>query len=495
MLELNWTPRFEQKLNRYNGIQDFVANKTGELIRKYKADPVNWTYDLEKLKDKSFGLVKAYRIPITSRDRLVFVVEDKQLILVDIGDHDVMDEYSRMPKVARESDISKAKEPESWFSKAVLQSMSSSKGRKISKELDLSDVLNEEYVSSDLRWKYDEELDETWIQFLDDPQAEIVEDILKNLATNDEDFSVYFVMGGPGTGKTVVLLNLLFRLTDLGRSVSLEVNDQVAKYLGRGNRPPHGINLGFGPGVTVLLDDPTSIDELSDALRRAKASKCRALIVGFDPLQWHERKMEEKFSKICENTRYQLFGLWVCYRQSFGVAKKTLELTSRIYGESSRFLDLAKIKSEKEEMQQYLDLTLGMEFVDESGRSRVILNDLEAELSSEVQRLKSRIDLWKHTHSICIVYEDEIAKEWRQIVKNVFKGLNKLEITLARYRDIRGVEFQEVYLFVSQSFWNKLNIGQQGLNSKNWEKLTSLHTVLSRPKDSLIILVAPDSDS
>ena len=495
MLELNWTPRFEQKLNRYNGIQDFVANKTGELIRKYKADPVNWTYDLEKLKDKSFGSVKAYRIPITSRDRLVFVVEDKQLILVDIGDHDVMDEYSRMPKVARENDISKAKEPKSWFSKAVLQSMSASKGRKISKELDLSDVLNEEYVSSDLRWKYDEELDETWIQFLDDTQAEIVEDILKNLATNDEDFSVYFVMGGPGTGKTVVLLNLLFRLTDLGRSVSLEVNDQVAKYLGRGNRPPHGINLGFGPGVTLLLDDPTSIDELSDALRRAKASKCRALIVGFDPLQWHERKMEEKFSKICENTRYQLFGLWVCYRQSFGVAKKTLELTSRIYGESSRFLDLAKIKSEKEEVQQYLDLSLGMEFVDESGRSRVILNDLQAELFSEVQRLKSRIDLWKHTHSICIVYEDEIAKEWRQIVKNVFKGLNKLEITLARYRDIRGVEFQEVYLFVSQSFWNKLNIGQQGLNSKNWEKLTSLHTVLSRPKDSLIILVAPDSDS
>jgi hypothetical protein len=109
-------------------------------------------------------------------------------------------------------------------------------------------------------------------------------------------------------------------------------------------------------------------------------------------------------------------------------------------------------------MQQYLDLTLGMEFVDESGRSRVILNDLEAELSSEVQRLKSRIDLWKHTQSICIVYEDEIAKEWRPFVKNVFKGLNKLEITLARYREIRGIEFQEVYLFVSQSFWDKLNI-------------------------------------
>ena len=495
MIELNWTPRFEQKLNRYNGIQDFVASKTGELMRKYEADPVNWTYDLKKLLDKSFGSVKAYRIPVTSRDRLVFVVDHQKLILADIGDHDVMDEYSRMPRVARELDLSKAEVPKSWFMNSIIRSMTVNKENKIPKQFELSDVLNEEYVSDDLRWKYDEELDESWVQFLDEPQAKVVDDILKSLESNDEDFSVYFVMGGPGTGKTVVLVNLLFRLTDSGRSATLEVNKQVAKYLGRGSRQLPRVNLGFGPGVTVLLDDPTSINDLSDALRRAKAAKCKALIVGFDPLQWHERKMEEKFNKICENTKYRVFELWVCYRQSFGVAKKSLELTARIYGESSRFLDSTKIRAEKEDTQQYLDLTLGMEFVDDSGRSRVIQNDLHGELLIEVRRLKARIDLWKHSQSVCIVYEDEIADEWRKVVKVDFLGVNKLEIPLSRYRDIRGVEFQEVYLFVSQAFWEKLNIGQQGLNTSQWEKITSLHTVLSRPKDSLVILVTPDSNS
>ena len=492
MIELNWTERFEQRLERYNGIRDYVANKTGELIKKYNADPTNWTYDLEKLKDKSFGSVKAYRIPITSRDRLVFVVDDQKLILADVGDHDVMDEYSRMPKSAREQDLSTASSPKPWFDKAVRLSLTEKKGTKSVKNIDVFGVLNKEYVSKDLRWKYEEELDESWIQFLDDPQAQVVEEIVNDLLDSSDDFSIYFIMGGPGTGKTVVLVNLLFRLTDNGRSVSLEVNKQVAKYLGRGSRSLPGLNLGFGPGVTVLLDDPTSIDELSDAIRRARSAKCKALVVGFDPLQWHERKMEEKFKKICENIKYKNFELWVCYRQSFGVAKKSLELTQRIYGESSRYLDSSKIQSEKDDIQQYLDLTLGMEFVDDSGRSRVIQRDIDPDLKAELERLKSRIDLWKHTHSTCIIYEDTIASMWRPYVKTNFQGVNKLEITLSKYREIRGVEFQEVFLFLSKTFWNNLNVGKQGLNSTNWEKITSLHTVLSRPKDSLVILVVPD---
>ena len=495
MIELTWTQRFEQRLERYNGIRDYVANKTGELLKKYNADPTNWTYDLEKLKDKSFGSVKAYRIPITSRDRLVFVVDDKKLILADVGDHDVMDEYSRMPRAAREQDLSTAIAPKPWFDKAVKLSLRDKKGATPPKSIEVFDVLNEEYISSDLRWKYEEELDESWIQFLDDSQARVVDEILSNLMESNDDFSIYFIMGGPGTGKTVVLVNLLFRLTDQGRSVSLEVNKQVAKYLGRGSRPLPGINLGFGPGVTVLLDDPTSIDELSDAIRKARSSKCKALVVGFDPLQWHERKMEEKFKKICENIKYRNFELWVCYRQSFGVARKSLELTQRIYGESSRYLDSSKIQNEKDDIQQYLDLTLGMEFVDDSGRSRVIQKDLESEFERELERLRQRIDLWKHTHSTCIIYEDPIASFWRPFIKTNFQGINKLEIPLSKYREIRGVEFQEVFLFLSETFWNKLNIGEQGLNSSNWEKITSLHTILSRPKDSLVIIVVPDQTS
>ena len=54
---------------------------------------------------------------------------------------------------------------------------------------------------------------------------------------------------------------------------------------------------------------------------------------------------------------------------------------------------------------------------------------------------------------------------------------------------IRGVEFQEVMLIITNEFWNKLNVGENGLNSENWEKITSLHTIFSRAKDSIVVYV------
>jgi hypothetical protein len=72
-----------------------------------------------------------------------------------------MDEYSRMPRVARELDLSKAEVPKSWFIQSISSSMTVNRETTSPKKFDLSGVLNEEYVSDDLRWKYDEELDES----------------------------------------------------------------------------------------------------------------------------------------------------------------------------------------------------------------------------------------------------------------------------------------------------------------------------------------------
>ena len=106
MLQIKWTPRFKQRLDRYNGVSDYVVAKTAGLVRKYNADPVSWSYSLEKLKDKSFKSSQVYRLPITSGDRLVFVIDHSSLILTDIGNHDVMDDYARMPRSSRDLDLS-----------------------------------------------------------------------------------------------------------------------------------------------------------------------------------------------------------------------------------------------------------------------------------------------------------------------------------------------------------------------------------------------------
>lgn len=488
ILSVKWTPRFQEHYRRYNGINEFVIRKTAELVKKATSDPEKWHFDLEKLKDSSFVGVSAFRFKVTSGDRLIVVVEGSQLILADIGDHDIMDEYSKMARKARDEDLKKSS-PISGTFKKLLNLALTAEPNDISPQMDLSQVLTGAVEGEDSRWLFEAELSEEWIHFLDQEQAQISESLFQKLVVPSDEMSVEFVMGGPGTGKTVVLLNLATNLEQAGRSVSFEASSQVIKYLSSGGRRVPGAQKGFGPGVVALIDDPASSKVLADSLRRAKSAGCRAIVIGFDPLQWHERKMEANFRKIFENTKYNFYPLWTCYRQTSGVGKKTLELTEKIYHASSRYLDTLKQKAEREELQPYIDLSLGMSFVDETGRYVVYDTNIEHHYRSEITRFRARIDRWKHTSPIAFVFDDDLPKEFVKSLKDEASGLNRTEISLSRYREIRGVEFQELFLFVTSQFWNDLNHGKMGVGAEDWEKLACLHTVLSRPKDSLSLYV------
>jgi hypothetical protein len=485
---VKWTPRFQEHYRRYNGINEFVVKKTAELVKKATSDPEKWHFDLEKLKDSSFVGVSAFRFKVTSGDRLIVVVEGSQLILADIGDHDVMDDYSKMSRTARDEDL-KNSAPISGTFKKFLNLALTAKPNEASPLLDLSQVLTGAVEGDDSRWLFEAELSEEWIHFLDQEQAQISESLLQKLVIPSDEMSVEFVMGGPGTGKTVVLLNLATNLEQAGRSVSFEASPPVIKYLSSGGRRVPGAQMGFGPGVVALIDDPSSSKVLADSLRRAKSAGCRAIVIGFDPLQWHERKMEANFRKIFENTKYEFYPLWTCYRQTSGVGKKTLELTEKIYHASSRYLDTLKQKAEREELQPYIDLSLGMSFVDDTGRYVIYDTNIEHNYRTEIRRFRARIDRWKHTSPIAFVFDDDLPKEFVKSLKDDATGLNRTEIPLSRYREIRGVEFQELFLFVTSEFWNDLNNGKMGVGSEEWEKLACLHTVLSRPKDSLSLYV------
>ena len=489
-IPVKWTPRFQEHYRRYNGMSEFVIKKTAELVKKAASDPEKWHYELEKLKDDSFAGVSAFRFKVTSGDRLILVVDGNTLILADVGDHDVMDEYSKMPRLARDEDLRRATSIDGTFKKLLnLALFRKSKDVNSPTPLDISNVLVGDVEGDDSRWMYEAELSDEWVHFLDDEQAKISETLFQKLVVPNDEMSVEFVMGGPGTGKTVVLLNLATNLDQAGRAVSFEASPNVIKYLSSGGRNVPGANKGFGPGVVALIDDPASSKVLADSLRKAKSAGCRAIVIGFDPLQWHERKMEANFRKIFENVKYEFYPLWTCYRQTSGVGKKTLELTEKIYLASSRYLDTLKQQAERAELQPYIDLSLGMSFVDDSGRYVLYDNNIEANYKIEVARFRARIDRWTHTSPIAFVYDDELPREFIKSLRSEASGLNRTEIPLSKYREIRGVEYQELFLFVTSDFWNDLNTGKMGVGSEEWEKLACLHTILSRPKDSLALYV------
>ena len=492
MSEFNvrWTPRFREHFRRYNGIDEFVVKKTAEIVKKLEANPETWHYELEKLKDNSLVGIAAFRFKITSGDRMIIVVDGDSIILADIGNHDVMNEYSRMSRHTRDEDLNDAEKIDGGFKKLLELALSAK--LRVNADIDvsgLSNLLKDESRDDEERWLYEAELSEQWVNFLDTEQAKVSENLIEKLIEPSDEMSVDFVMGGPGTGKTVVLLNIAKNLELNGRSVSFQASPNVIKYLSSGGANVPGANLGYGPGVVMLVDDPASSAALADSLRKAKAAGCRAIVIGFDPLQWHERKMESNFKKILSNIEYTFHPLWTCYRQTSGVGRKSLDFTEKIYQASSRYLDSLKQAAEREELQPYIDLSLGMSFVDEHGRYVVYEASINEKYSIEVNRFRARIDRWVHTSPIAFVYEDGLPKEFVKSLKPQAVGLNRTEIPLSKYKEIRGVEFQELFLFLTKDFWNQLNEGRLGVGALEWEKLACLHTILSRPKDSLVIYV------
>ena len=123
------TKRFKDSLNRYNGIDLVVINRVVELLRKAEADSNLWHFNEEKLKDESFGEIKAFKTAVTSGDRLIYVVEKQKLILVDVGTHDVMNHYAKTSKKTKIEDLRSATEPDIWFKKILHEVVLQKNGR------------------------------------------------------------------------------------------------------------------------------------------------------------------------------------------------------------------------------------------------------------------------------------------------------------------------------------------------------------------------------
>jgi hypothetical protein len=505
MLTLLWTNRFAKKITKYNEMQYQVVSVVNKLIVAERANPSTWHKHVKKLKDDSFGSHAVYREYLPDGARMVFILEGNTLILTDVGGHDVSSEYSHLSSNAINLDLSSKRIPDKWFMGMLERKENGLKGKVTYKSLEitLEKVLQEDYGNDEaFRWWHESELNEAWLQHLDKQQSQVAEKIFAEILKQDKDFGVIFIVGGPGTGKTIVLLNLAINLENLKREVVFELPAQVLAYLSSGRRKVPGTkkvsanrdkrNRGIEIQTkleTLLIDDPISASVLNERITLAKSEGYRTVVVALDPIQWHDGGRLNSFKKLSSVKIVSSHKLNVCYRQSKGVGKESHSISRNIFSLSTRNRQEITSGLEEKEKKELLTSLGGVKFVDEGGRFKVYENFTSENVEREIARFISREYRWSHSAPIAFVYEDQFLPSQRDFVKKVAQGLKRIDVPLREYQRIRGVEFQELFIFLSAETWRSIVNGKHGLSTKEWSALTSLYTVVSRPKDGLVVFV------
>lgn len=354
---------------------------------------MGWLRNLERLRDPQLEI---YRIKVTEGDRLIFSVDSNKIIFLDVGPHEVMEDFLSLSASAKNKIIDSLLELPKWFFKS--RSSSSLKSN-----LTLADEGGEE-----MRWIFEDELNESWLQFLDEEQSKVRDKIFEQIKTPGE-FEFHLILGGAGTGKTVILLNIALSLKEEGRNVVTRFSEQVLKYLNSGVQRVPGSKLELQPGSVVLLDDPRDLTDLRKMLQECARVGVRALVVTLDPFQWIERRVYEKFYDLIDSLEPKLHELSLCYRQSANVGSKALQFTDQILEKTSPFILDAKIEAHRKSLDPLREICVeNVRFVDDGGRFRIYEKDLAVSFLTEVTRIRSRIDLWRHWHPLLLV-EDSVG--------------------------------------------------------------------------------------
>jgi hypothetical protein len=368
-----------------------------------------------------------------------------------------------------------------------------------------------------------EEAGASWAQYLDEEQYDLATKI--GVETLDLDSAKgqrrsWLITGGPGTGKTVVLLRLLMDAVDAGLRVKLAMSESVVVYhetalshagvrcqltpvLGDPFSPFSRGDLRAQEEVDLLLvDDPNTLEQVKQALRWAEASRARAVVVAVDPLQMNETITDTEWSALTRPRQVSEESLTRCYRQKSAIGATSVKAMEVIGGSSPFGRDDKKRKelaSRRRLTRRYNDL----EFVNPGGSQRLHVPATIGDVESEVERLSAvRNGWWEHWSPLLVAVDDDLgppAPELAQLLDRIPHQLVRLEqdpeldfkTVIPGVRSVKGAEFQHVMMFLSYPLYSELEQGFQAKGKNVYARRRLLRIPISRGKDSLVTYVWP----
>jgi hypothetical protein len=410
--------------------------------------------------------------------RVLVQEHDGRLVIVDVGEHEIVDEFVAVSPKYRADQLAMATDALPCFNPRTTQPLF----------LEFHD---------DVDVAFAEELDSGWLWFLGDQQADAAQrifDLAVAQSSSTKDVKLIYVRGGAGTGKTAILLNLALRLHDAGVPVEFRCSPALQKHLQQCTK----INMSrltrslTRPGV-LLVDDPPRPESVYSVDQWSMFVQARTVVVAFDALQWRSKFLRRSIEEL--PTPDADFALSLCYRQSENLGRQAMEIVAAIHDRSSWRSDSAKVKVEREVLKELeAEYLSGLSFVKTGGRTSIVEDgDLHAAVKAEAERLRGRFDLWTEMPSLLVLEDRRNDVKVPKAVRGQLAGVRFVTCDLNDVASYRGLDFQAVWIFMDEHFYVRIQEGKLGLSTADWEALRDLHVPFTRAKDEVVLfLVKPN---
>lgn len=337
------------------------------------------------------------------------------------------------------------------------------------------------------------ELFDGWLRFLDTPQEHLRNELLQ-LATRNQK-GIHLIVGGPGTGKTMVLIDLAFSLYEqTGAAPSVVFPPGVASYLRESGHILPVVD-DSKPSRVVLFDDPLSVDDLERRASEAESSGA-LLIAAIDPTQWHHRKSIERFDRFLKSRNPHIHPLRLGYRQGGKVGSAAISIVESFLSRSSAYAADDRVQIERDRAAQWESVCLReLTFADSQGHFRVIDNTkppvemFTTELSRALRFDTARS--WPKVLVGCID-KKQLPNGVDEAIQHARESHPTQAVRVRNFSqvgEIRGTEFESVILFIPKGIWTNLTTGIIGAGTEQWNTVTQILAFFTRAENRLSVIV------
>lgn len=457
-----------------------LAEREVHLMQRRARASSAWVSEYSRL--RGVPREKILEVDVGGGPRLLAHLGDGQVTLLALGGHDVTTRYSRSANV--ESELRTANELPPAFRLGRRDPFFPDLDAKAPTRLPL----------------WGPEIAPGWLYFLDEEQTAVTDQIVgsaEEVLISEDQYTVHFVIGGPGTGKTSILLQLLRRLSSQIEAgietwrVALDISDKLADYVtsATGWNLDETRRLFEAPEEAdiLLVDDPafpSNIRRCADAVRMPGSPS--VLVVAFDPLQLHESVSDGEYQELIDQHNANEWRLRVAYRQKAKVGRAAVKVAN-VVAASSPFLDDHKQRNYAAERSRLTHLANDLRFPNPSGHARTYHPASLADWRAHLGWIRRQVGLWGHWPPLLVVVDDEsrLPRQWHIEIGE----LRHDQVVLGDLDTVKGLEYQHVALIISEGRYTAIEEGFTGTGRRLYNDYRLLRIPFSRAKDSLAVFV------